>query len=132
MEEKRDENRFSYVYLADEQAELKMIRDKYTQPTESEDKMERLRRLDRSVTQKASMLSIMIGVIGTLIFGMGMSLCMTDLSEAYEYAMLIGIVLGILGGAIAALSYPIYSFVLKRERKKIAPEIISLTDELIK
>ena len=30
------------------------------------------------------------------------------------------------------MAYPIYQKVLKKERKKIAPEIIRLTDELIK
>ena len=37
-----------------------------------------------------------------------------------------------LAGALAALAYPSYHAVIKRERAKIAPEIIRLTDELMK
>lgn len=49
MEENKEV--FSYTYSASQQAEIKGIREKYMPPTE-EDKMERLRRLDRSVTKK--------------------------------------------------------------------------------
>ena len=38
----------------------------------------------------------------------------------------------LLGVILAALAYPVYSKVLKREREKIAPEILRLTDELMK
>lgn len=34
--------------------------------------------------------------------------------------------------AIRALAYPIYLRTVKREREKIAPEILRLTDELMK
>ena len=54
MEQNHNEqNGFSYTYSAKEQAELKRIRDKYTPPTEPEDKLERLRRLDAEVTKTA-------------------------------------------------------------------------------
>ena len=46
--------------------------------------------------------------------------------------ILVGIITGVLGVILAALAYPVYSKVLKREREKIAPEILRLTDELMK
>ena len=49
----KDQNGFSYTYSAKEQAELKRIREKYTETTETEDKLTRLRRLDASVTGTA-------------------------------------------------------------------------------
>lgn len=128
---------FHYTYSAKEQAELKKIREKYS-PKEpsSEDKMERLRRLDNGVTQKAQMVSLILGVIGTLALGVGMSLTMSDFRHIFgvreEVSMIIGIITGILGIALVCLAYPTYNFVLKRERRKIAPEIIRLTDELMK
>ena len=73
---------FTYTYSAKEQAELKRIRDKYTAPTEVEDKMARLRRLDASVTNTAQAVALVFGVIGTLILGFGMSLVMTELAES--------------------------------------------------
>ena len=127
---------FTYTYSAREQAELKRIRDKYTAPTEVEDKMARLRRLDASVTKTAQAVALVFGVIGTLILGFGMSLCMTEISERLglsgNTAMVIGILIGIFGGILASLAYPSYSAIVKVKRKKLAPEIIRLTDELMK
>ena len=136
MENNNENKGFQYTYSAKEQAELKRIREKYTPPTETEDKMERLRRLDASVTQKAQIVALVFGVIGALILGAGMSLCMSDFAEILgshrDMAMVVGIPVGLVGGALAALAYPMYNFIVKRERKKIAPEIIRLTDELMK
>ena len=42
MENNNENKGFQYTYSAKEQAELKRIREKYTPPTEAEDKMERL------------------------------------------------------------------------------------------
>ena len=127
---------FTYTYSAKEQAELKRIRDKYTTPTEVEDKMARLRRLDASVTQTAQAVALVFGVIGTLLLGFGMSLCMTELGEILgvkgDMTMFIGITVGVVGGIIASLAYPIYNAIVKKKRKKLAPEIIRLTDELMK
>jgi len=131
-----NEQPFRYTYSAKEQAELKRIREKYAPASETEDKMERLRRLDRSVTQKAQIVSLVFGVIGCLIMGIGMSLAMTELSDilgSYQaYAMIIGVVIGVPGAVLVGLAYPVYQWIVKRERKKIAPEIIRLSDELMK
>ena len=136
MENNNENKGFQYTYSAKEQAELKRIREKYTPPTETEDKMERLRRLDASVTQKAQIVALIFGVIGALILGTGMSLCMTDFAQILgshrDMAMVVGIPVGLVGGVLAALAYPMYNLIVKRERKKIAPEILRLTDELMK
>ena len=132
----QEQNGFTYTYSAKEQAEIKRIREKYTAPTEAEDKMTRLRRLDASVTNTAQAVALVFGVIGTLILGFGMSLVMTELAESLgisgDAAMVIGIIVGIVGGILASLAYPIYNAIVKAKRKKLAPEIIRLTDELMK
>lgn len=134
MEEKNQQSSFSYTYSAKEQEELKRIREKY-QPSE-ESKIDRLRRLDRGVTQKAQTLSLILGVLGSLILGFGMSLFMTEMGAYFgmtpTLAMLVGISVGIVGGVLASLAYPIYQLVIKREREKIAPEVLKLTEELLK
>ena len=136
MDNQNNQNGFFYTYSAKEQAELKRIRDKYTAPTEAEDKMARLRRLDAGVTNTAQAVALLFGVIGTLILGFGMSLIMTELAEALgisgDAAMMIGIAVGVAGGILASLAYPIYNAIVKAKRKKLAPEIIRLTDELMK
>ena len=47
-------------------------------------------------------------------------------------AMVIGIIISVVGGILATLAYPMYNLIVSRVRKKIAPEIIRLTDELMK
>lgn len=125
------ENTFQYTYSAKEQTEVEAIRKKYLPPEEN--KMEQLRKLDNSATQKAQALSIAVGVIGALIMGTGMSLCMTKLSGFLGgTAMFIGIPVGVVGMVLVALAYPIYNRVLKKQRQRIAPEILRLTEELMK
>lgn len=122
---------FSFTYSAAQQQEIENIRKKYLPP--QEDKMEQLRKLHHSATQKAQAASIAIGVIGTLILGTGMSLFMTKLGSALgNLSMVIGIIVGLTGVVLVALAYPIYNKVLKKERARIAPEILRLTDELLK
>ncbi|MBQ8003405.1 MAG: hypothetical protein IJ297_08185 [Clostridia bacterium] len=127
---------FNYTYSAKQQEEIKAIRNKYVKPQLTEDKMAQLRNLDASVTKKASSASLAMGVIGTLALGFGMSLSMSEFSKIlnnYEnLAMPIGIVTGIVGIVLICLAYPLYNAILKKEREKIAPEIIRLADELIK
>ena len=128
------ENTFQYTYSAKEQSEMESIRRKYL-PKE-ENKMDRLRKLDRSASQKAKAWALSLGIIGALILGAGMSLFMSDLGAMLglhgNLAMLIGIVAGIIGMVLVALAYPVYNWVLRKERQRIAPEILRLTDELMK
>ena len=122
---------FEYTYSAAQQQEVEHIRKKYL-PKEA-DKMETLRKLHYSATHKARAASIAIGVVGALILGTGMSLCMTELGGFLGgTAMIVGIPVGLVGIVMVALAYPVYNRVLKKERERIAPEILRLTDELLK
>lgn len=95
--------------------------------------MEKLRKLHSIPTQKAQSASIAVGVIGALIFGTGMSLCMTELGAALgSLALVLGTMIGLVGIILVALAYPLYNRTLKKERERIAPEILRLTDELLK
>jgi F0F1-type ATP synthase assembly protein I len=122
---------FRFTYSAEQQKEVEAIRKKYI--PEEEDKMEQLRKLHAIPTQKAQAASLAVGIIGALIMGTGMSFAMTDIGAALgSLAMVIGIAIGIVGMVLVALAYPLYNRVLKKQRKKIAPEILRLTDELLK
>lgn len=125
---------FEFTYSAKEQEEIKRIRNKYAVPEETEDKMAQLRRLDASVYSKATTAALVIGIIGALVMGLGMSLVMTDIGAALGtiLAMIVGIGIGVIGIVLICLAYPMYTRTLKKEREKIAPEILRLTDELMK
>ena len=134
MESKNTDIDFKYTYSAKEQDEIKRIRQKYM--VQEEDGMTRLRKLDAKANSKATMMSLVLGIIGALVMGTGMSLIMTDLSEIFGMTvmegMLIGVVVGLIGMTLVALAYPIYKKVLKSQREKIAPEIFRLSEELLK
>jgi len=119
-------NSFQYTYSSKEQAEIKRIRSKYL-PRE-ENKLEQLQRLDASVTQKAAMHAIVVGVVGALILGLGMSCCMVFSSDWF----IPGIVIGLIGMVVVAVAYPLYNAVLMKERKRIAADVLRLTDELLR
>lgn len=126
-----NENPFILTYSSQRQKEVEAIRKKYL-PKE-EDKMEQLRRLHAIPSKKAQTAAITTGIIGALIMGSGMSLIMTQLGAALGVlATIIGVVLGIAGMICVALAYPIYNRVLKKQRQRIAPQILQLSDELLK
>jgi uncharacterized membrane protein YccF (DUF307 family) len=126
-----NKDRFSFTYSAQQQKEVEAIRKQYL-PQET-DKMEQLRKLHAIPTQKARAASLTVGIIGALIMGTGMSLAMTEIGAALgSLAMILGIAVGLVGMVLVALAYPLYNRVLKKQREKIAPEILRLSDELLK
>lgn len=124
MEEKKET--FEYNYSAKQQKEIKTIREKYV-PKE-ENKMEQLRRLDASATKPGTAASIIVGVIGALLFGIGMCCTMVWMGNLF----IPGIVIGVAGLLVIAAAYPVYTHITKKQREKLAPEIMRLTDELMK
>ena len=124
MEEKKET--FTYSYSASRQAEIQKIREKYIPKEES--KMDRLRRLDESVTKPGMIAGLSVGIISTLVMGLGMCCTMV-----WAEAMFIpGIIIGVLGMAGIAAAYPVYTRITKKRREKLAPEILRLADELSK
>ena len=107
---------YTYSYSAEENKEIKRIREKYSEPDEREAKLEQLRRLDASVHNKAAVLSLTVGIIGALILGFGMSCILV-----YDW-FAAGIAVGIIGLIITIIAYPIY---------KIKAEKLSETDSHI-
>lgn len=132
MNQNNDQQEFIYTYSAKNQSEIDRIRQKYaTDP--KDDKLKRLHDLDASVHSRASAAAIAIGTVGSLIMGLGMSAFMTEFGQILglgAYTAPVGIAVGVVGLAIAVCAYPVYRAVGEHRRKKIAPEILSLLDEL--
>lgn len=117
---------FYYTYSAKKQEEINDIRSKYL-PRE-EDKMKQLRRLDKSATRPGTIVALIAGIISTLLFGVGMCCVMV-----WREALFIpGIIIGVLGLSGVSAAYPLYTYITRRRREKLAPEILRLTDELTK
>ena len=126
MEDFHSEDTFNYTYSSARREELRRIRRLYM-PAE-ETKYEQVKRLNAKATEKATLYAIMAGFIGSLMLGIGMCCCMLWRDRFF----FIGLAVGIPGIAIMSAAYPVFNRALKKEREKIAPEIIRLTDELLK
>ena len=115
---------FEYTYSAKQQQEVEAIRKKYL-PKE-EDKMETLRRLDRKAENPGSIAALVVGIIGALVLGVGMSCCMVWAEQFF----VIGILVGILGMVLVGIAYPMYKKITTKKRAEYAEQILALTNEL--
>lgn len=127
MEKKMNETKFEYSYSApteEERREIESIRRRYA-PAPREEGLVRLRKLNNRVNRPPLIVSIMIGIIGTLILGVGMAMSL-------EWNIYIwGAVVGVIGIAVAATAYPVHRIMLKRGKIKYGQEIINLSNELL-
>lgn len=117
---------FNYTYSAQQQKEIQRIRKKYL--PQEEDKMEQLRKLDRRVSQKGTTAALVVGVLGALIMGIGMSCAMVWMGAWF----IPGIIIGVVGIVLLALAYPLYNHIIRKARERIAPEILRLTEEIMR
>jgi len=114
---------FNYTYSANQQEEVKSIRQKYT-PRE-ENKLEQLRRLDQDTKTPGTIVSLAVGTISSLLLGTGMA-CIME----WDF-FVVGLAVGVIGMIGVALAYPVYTVMTKKQRIKLAPQIIQLSDELM-
>ena len=113
---------FVYTYSAPQQNEVQKIREKYL-PKEVT-KLDQLRAMDAGVTRRGTAVSLAHGILYALV--LGMSCCMVWAGNLFVP----GVVIGCIGLAGVAATYPIYNHIVKQDRDKIAPEILRLTEEL--
>lgn len=121
-------NQFNYKYTApteEERKEIDSIRRQYAPQEQTETKLERLRRLDGLVKNTAIIWSLILGVIGCLIFGLGLTMVL-------EWSILLwGIVLMVIGSVPMAIAYPVYKLALNKGKAKYGDDILRLSEELL-
>lgn len=115
---------FQYSYSAKDNQEILAIRNRYL-PRE-ETKLEELKRLDRQVQSSGMVEALSVGVIGCLIFGLGMCLAMKVIGNIFW----LGILLGAVGSMGMVLAYPLRCRLYGKARQKYTPRIIQLAQEL--
>ena len=113
MENRKDT--FHYTYSAKQQEEIRNIRKKYMPEEKKEDKIKQLRRLDQSATKKGTVVSILVGVIGCLLLGVGMCCTMLWMEQFFTP----GVIIGVIGIVAVTVSYPLYNRITRKEREKI-------------
>lgn len=120
------ENTFFYTYSARENAEIKQIRDKYIDKPISE--FDKLKSLDKKVQMSGQIEGLSVGVIGSLVFGIGMCFGL----GVFEKSMILAIVLSFIGVGISLAAWPLYKKIHKKAYDKYVPEILKLTKNLEK
>ena len=110
-----------------EAQQVSEIRSRYAAKSVSEEKIDKLTRLDRQARRPAEIFAYTFGTLGALVLGVGMCLAM----EIIGSLMPLGIVIGVIGIVMVAVNHPIYKRILSQRKKKYAPEIVALSDELL-
>lgn len=122
-----DNEKFVYNYSAKDNAEINAIRQKYLLKEES--KLDELKKLDYKVQTSGYTEALSVGIVSTLIFGLGMSLSMQVIGSGTALKVL-GIIIGIIGMVGMAFAYPVYRKVYEKTKEKYVPRILELTEEL--
>ena len=110
------EEKFSYNYSADRNEELRKIREKYEiKNDEEQDKLEKIRAMDRKIETPGKVCGIIFGLFFTFIFGGGLGLCI----KTEEMGFVLGLFLGILGLLGMAFAPKITKIIFKKQKEKI-------------
>jgi hypothetical protein len=96
--------------------------------------LDALRALDKKVKFPANVFGYTFGSVGAIVAGAGMSLTMTELGAILGIAnpMLLGIIIGVIGLAMAGVTYPIYKKILDSRKALYRDEIFALSDKIAK
>ena len=115
----------------DQEFLVQKIRTQYTEKEHTG--LDSLRALDAKVKRPANLFAYILGGIGALIMGSGMSLVMTDIGTTLGISntMNLGIIIGIVGLIMAIINYPVYKRILSSRKKKYADEILKLSERIM-
>ncbi len=90
-------------------------------------KFDELKKLDGKVKTPPTVLAYVLGVLFTLVLGVGMCICLGVIASNL---FAVGVVVGIVGIAMMIANYFIYRKFFSDRKKKYADEIIKLANEI--
>lgn len=123
-----NDEKFVYNYSApthDERREIQSIINQYTLINEKTSEFDELKRLNKKVKGRATTISLIVGVFGLLVFGLGLSLVL----EWQKYVL--GVVVGIVGFVPMSLAYAVFKVVFERNKAKYGKRIVDLGHRLL-
>ena len=121
-----ENNTFSYNYSAARNKEVESIRRKYM--PEEESKLETLKKLDSRVQGAGMIESLCFGIVGALVFGIGMCFFLDVFAGAAWFSALFMII----GTLIMIPAYPIHRRIARKTKTELTPEILRLSEEIMK
>ena len=117
---------FNYTYSAARNKEVESIRRKYMPREES--KLETLKKLDSRVQGAGMIEGLSIGIVGALVFGVGLCFFL----DVFAGAIWITALFMIIGTLLMIPAYPIYRRIAHQTKEKLTPEILRLSEEIMK
>ena len=90
--------------------------------------MEILRRLDNRVQTAGMIPSLCLGVIGVLIFGIGMCFGL----DVFTGADWLSVLFCVMGAIVMIPAYPVYRHIARKTKAELTPEILRLSEEIMK
>ncbi len=124
----KNNEKFNFTYSAptkNEREEIEDIRKNYLPKTEEDSKLVRLKKLDNKVKNTPMALSLSVGIIGTLIFGLGITMILEWKIIAF------GIIVAIVGLIPVGFAHFTYKKLLNKLTEKYREEILKLSEELL-
>lgn len=121
-------DKFEYTYKApteDERREIEYIQNQYKQKQNTSSKLQLLRKLDNKVKSIPTMIALIMGIIGTLIFGLGLAMILQW--QIYIWGSLVGVV----GSVPILMSYFVYYKIFNKLKNKYSSQILKLSEELL-
>lgn len=115
---------FSYEYSAKDNKEVQEIRKRYLPRTES--KLDELRRLDRQVQAAGQLPALTLGIVGCLVFGLGLCMAMQVLGGG----VVLGVLIGMIGMVGMLFAFPVYRSSFNKKKAEFSPRILELAAEL--
>lgn len=117
---------FSYNYSAARNKEVESIRRKYMPREES--KLDLLKQLDNRVQMAGMIEGLCFGIVGALVFGIGMCFFL----DMFAGAAWLTAILMICGTLLMIPAYPIYRRIARKTKAELTPEILHLSEEIMK
>ncbi len=121
-------DKYEFSYKAPSKQERKIIEDirkDYLPIPQKSEKLKQLQNLDKKVKGIPMALSISIGIVGTLLFGLGLSMVL-------EWNLLVwGIVVSILGCGLISVANYVYNYTTKKLKDKYGAIILKLSEDLL-
>lgn len=107
--------------------EVEQIKKQYEQKDNT--KLDQLKGLDKKAKLPSSIFTYTFGILGALVLGFGMCICLGAILKDY---FVLGIIIGIIGLVMVGLNPIFTKKIWKKSQEKYGPEIIKLSEEIMK
>ncbi len=125
-----DNNKFEYTYRAlneNEKRTIESIKSQYdVKASAPASAYDQIVRLDKKIKRTANAVSIIVGILGALIFGLGLAMVLEW--QIYFW----GVLVSLIGSVPVGLAYLAYYLSLRLGRKKHRERILALSKEALR